>query len=77
MYIVLNNDNQAHVKKAIEIAKKDNLTVHWLRDGEHSTKDLEIILTFQDEGFKYTIERFKSKYDSSAIEIVFYLPWEE
>lgn len=71
MYLTLDNTFDCYVDAAIRIAKENNLTVLFVRDGQHGTDDLAVILKFQEAGFSHRIYGFKGKYDSNAIRVEF------
>ena len=70
MYIKL--ENTFRVAETIRIAKENKLDVVFERDGVHGTDDLEIVLMFQEAGFKYTISRYKGSYEENAIRVEFH-----
>ena len=71
MYIVLTSAFDDEVKEAIRVAKENNLTVVFRRDGEHSTSDLNVLLAFQQAGFDYRLYAFCGKYEDDAIGVEF------
>ena len=70
MYIKLENTFRA--AEVIRIAKENKMDVVFERDGEHGTDDLEIVLMFQEAGFKYTISHYKGSYEKNAIRVEFH-----
>lgn len=71
MYITLTDTHDYYVDKAIEIGKT-GIPIRFERDGVHGTRDLDIIVKFQNAGFLYDITTFKGKYDEKAIRVEFH-----
>ena len=71
MYFTLIDTWDDYIEKAIEIGKT-GVPVRFERDGVHGTKDLEVILKFQNAGFKHEITTFKGKYEDNAIRVEFH-----
>lgn len=71
MYITLTDTFDQYVERAIEIGKT-GIPVRFERDGTHSTGDLDVIVKFQEAGFKYVISTYKGRYDDNAIRVEFY-----
>ena len=71
MYITLTDTLDQYVERAIEIGKT-GIPVKFERDGTHSVGDLDVIVKFQEAGFKYVISTYKGRYDDNAIRVEFY-----
>ena len=71
MYIRLVYSYESEVDNAIRVAKENNLAVEWVRDGEHGTDDLAVILKFQDAGFEHKIMSYQGRFEDNAIKVVF------
>ncbi len=73
MEIILTQTFDHDVQAAIKAGKEYGCLVRFIRDGQHGTDDLNVILTFQEAGFEYHIGRYyEIKYQSKdAVEVVF------
>lgn len=71
MFIKLTDTFDSTVEQAIKIAKENNLTVIFERDGVHGTDDLAVILKFQNAGFSYKISGYKGRHDNNAVKVEF------
>jgi hypothetical protein len=72
MFIKLTDTFDSTVEQAIKIAKENNLTVIFERDGVHGTDDLAVILKFQNAGFSYKIRGYKGICEDNAIRVEFH-----
>ena len=70
MYITLESTFDRDINRAIEIGKT-GIPVRFLRDGEHGTRDLEVILKFQEAGFVHRISSYRGKFEKNAICVEF------
>lgn len=50
---------------------KNGNKIIWIRDGSHSTCDLQIILEFEKRGFNYKIYNYKGDFEKEAIKVEF------
>lgn len=71
MYITLTDTFDQYVERAIAIGKT-GIPVRFERDGVHGMKDLDVIIKFQNAGFKYEISTYKGRYDDNAIRVEFH-----
>lgn len=71
MHITLTSTLDCEIENAIRIAKENNLTVYFDRDGTHGTDDLAVILKFQEAGFSHRIWTYKGKWEEKAIRVEF------
>ena len=71
MHITLTSTFDNYVDEAIRIAKENDLTVYFDRDGTHGTDDLAVILKFQEAGFSHRIWTYRGKWEENAIRVEF------
>lgn len=68
--IVDDNIKYKDIFDLVEYGKQGNKII-WIRDGSHSTNDLQIILEFQKQGFLFKLYNYKGEFEKSAIRIEF------
>lgn len=70
MYITLISTFDRDIDRAIELGKT-GIPVRFERDGEHNTRDLEVLLKFQEAGFVHRICSYRGKFEKNAICVEF------